>query len=152
MLGALGIQVVEDPIYEPPPNTNVAHVILRGVNDFQKREAIASAISSQDIVGTGDFVDDLKKSTTAREEAPELICYLSAPANVDTRALRQTLTELDVRVATPAELPPPGESLPGEIRRSLREADFVCGVLALMNHQRRQMSPLSWVSLRVSAD
>ena len=129
-LNALGIQVVEDPIYEPPPNTNVAHVILRGVNDFQKREAIASAISSQDIVGIGDFVDDLKKSTTAREEAPELICYLSAPANVDTRALRQTLTELDVRVATPAELPPPGESLPGEIRRSLREADFVCGVLA----------------------
>jgi hypothetical protein len=64
-----------------------------------------------------------------RYKEGEANCYLSVPANVDTGALRSVLTDLGVSVDPAAELPPPGESFPGEIRRRLREADFVCGVL-----------------------
>ncbi len=56
-------------------------------------------------------------------------CYLSVPANIDTEALRHALTDLGVTADQAGELAPPGESWPGEIRRRLREADFVCGVL-----------------------
>jgi len=129
-LNTYGIQVVEDPIYAPPPETNVAHVILRGIETREIRTAVANLISPADIVGIDDFVQDVEKTKAVSFEQDEPSCYLSAPANVDTGALRNLLADLGVRVSPPAELPPPGESLPGEIRRSLRDADFVCGILA----------------------
>jgi hypothetical protein len=69
---AAGAQVVEDPIYELPPATNAAHVIIKGVEDEAIRQKIAATIMPADLVSLDELLPiERPDDTPTADEMPQ---------------------------------------------------------------------------------